>query len=538
MAEPTHDVAIVGYGPTGMTLAALLGRAGHSVVVLERYAGLYNLPRAACFDDEIMRTFQKLGVSEEVLPGAIVQRDYEWVNGEGKTLVEISYDDPAPGGWAQLYMMYQPHIEDVLDGLCRSLPEVTVHQGVTVEALRDDGESVELRGRRADGEEVAVRARFAIGADGGTGFVRPALGVGFDSYGFEENWLVCDFLCPPGLDGVPTFRQVCDPAQPIAIVRIGPDHQRFSFMLEPDEDRVTATDPERVWARVADYLTPDDAELIRVANYVFRSRVAERWREGRVLLAGDAAHEMPPFLAQGMCSGMRDAHNIAWKLDLVLRGLAPLDLLDTYQPEREPHVRFITEKAIELGRVQTLRDPERARERDERMLQARAENRAPEKLRYPPLAGAGLAARTGAPHAGEFFVQGKVAGAAGEGLFDSVVGQGPCIVARDGALAGLDARRRAEWASIGGRIARVGDGGAPADGGDAVADGDRERTADAGGDAVLLDSDGTYAAWFDAHGCEAAVVRPDWYLFGTADRGERLPELVDATLAALGGSGR
>jgi 2-polyprenyl-6-methoxyphenol hydroxylase-like FAD-dependent oxidoreductase len=430
-------------------------------------------------------------------------------------------------------MMYQPHIEDVLDGLCRSLPEVEVHQGVTVEALEVSEESVELRAG-----ETTVRARFVIGADGGTGFVRPALGIGFDSYGFEENWLVCDFRCPPDLDGVPTFRQVCDPAQPIAIVRIGPDHQRLSFMLEPDEDRATATSPERVWERVADYLTPDDAELIRVANYVFRSRVAERWRDGRVLLAGDAAHLMPPFLGQGMCSGIRDAHNLAWKLDLVLRGLAPLDLLDTYQAEREPHVRFITEKAIELGRVQTLRDPERARERDERMLQARAENRAPEKLRYPPLAGAGLAARTGAPHAGEFFVQGRVAAAgakrdAGGGvdrthgaradgavLFDDVVGQGPCIVARDGALAGLDSRRRAEWAAIGGRIASLDGGGSTP------------------GDAVLTDADGTYAAWFDAHECEAAVVRPDWYLFGTADRGERLPELVDAVLAALGGSGR
>jgi 2-polyprenyl-6-methoxyphenol hydroxylase-like FAD-dependent oxidoreductase len=522
VAEPTHDVAIVGYGPTGMTLAALLGRAGHSVVVLERYPGLYNLPRAACFDDEIMRTFQKLGVSEQVLPGAIVQRDYEWVNGEGETLVEISYDDPATGGWAQLYMMYQPYIEDVLDRLCRSLPRVEIHQGVTVDALRPNGESVEVRGRRDDGGEMAVRPRFVIGADGGTGFVRPALGIGFDSYGFEENWLVCDFKCPPGLDGVPTFRQVCDPAQPIAIVRIGPDHQRFSFMLEPDEDRATATSAERVWERVAGYLSPDDAELIRVANYVFRSRVAERWREGRVLLAGDAAHEMPPFLAQGMCSGMRDAHNIAWKLDLVLRGLAPIDLLDTYQAEREPHVRFITEKAIELGRVQTLRDPEKARERDERLLRARAENRAPEKLRYPPLAGAGLAARIGAPHAGEFFVQGRVAGARGEGLFDDIVGQGPCIVARNGALATLGRGRREEWEAIGGRLARLGesDGGVPPD-----------------GTAVVADRDGTYAAWFEDHDCEAAVVRPDWYLFGTADRGERLPELVDATLAALGGSG-
>ena len=333
-------------------------------------------------------------------------------------------------------MMYQPHVEDVLDRLCRSLPSVEVRQGVTVEGMTTEPRAVELRGRDRDGEEVAVRARYVVGADGGTGFVREALGIGFDSYDFEENWLVCDFERRRELTEVPTFRQVCDPAQPIAIVRIGPDHQRFSFMLEPDEDPARAVDPERVWARVADYLSPDDADLIRVANYVFRSRLAERWREGRVLLAGDAAHEMPPFLAQGMCSGMRDAHNIAWKLDLVLRDLAPADLLDTYQPEREPHVRFITEKAIELGRVQTLRDPVKARERDERLLGARRANKAPEKLRYPALAG-GLA--DGAPHAGEFFVQGRVAADGREGRFDDLVGEGPCIVARGDALDRLDA---------------------------------------------------------------------------------------------------
>ncbi len=508
MSTVTHDLAIVGYGPTGMTLAALLGQAGHSVVVLERYPGLYNLPRAACFDDEIMRTFQKLGVEDEVLPGAVVQHDYDWVNGEGETLVEIEYDDPAPGGWAQLYMMFQPHIEDVLDRLCKSLPTVAVHQGVSVEAMDAGEEGVELRARGRDGEELAVRARYAVGADGGTGFVRPALGIGYSSYGFEENWLVCDFERKHELPRVPTFRQVCDPAQPIAIVRIGPDHQRFSFMLEPDEDAAVATDPERVWRRVADYITPEDADLIRVANYVFRSRITDRWRQGRVLLAGDAAHEMPPFLAQGMCSGMRDAHNIAWKLDLVLRGLADDGLLDSYQPEREPHVRFITEKAIELGRVQTLRDPEKARQRDERMLAARRENRAPEKLRFPALSGGALAG-TGAPHAGEFFVQGRVAADGREGLFDDLVGPGPCIVARGEALAALDPERRAAWARIGGHLAQI--------------DSD-------------ADLDGTYGAWFDSHECEAALVRPDWYLFGTAGDGVGLAALVDATLAALSGA--
>jgi hypothetical protein len=218
---------------------------------------------------------------------------------------------------------------------------------------------------------------------------------------------------------------------------------------------------------------------------------------------------------------MRDAHNIAWKLDLILRGLVPVDLLDTYQAEREPHVRFITEKAIELGRVQTLRDPVKARERDERLLGARRANRAPEKLRYPALAGGALAGGIDAPHAGEFFVQGRVGAPGREGRFDDLVGEGPCIVARGDALTGLDGARRAAWERIGGRLALVGDGSGEADG--------------AGGATVVADRDGTYAAWFDGHGCEAAVVRPDWYLFGTAAGGDRLAGLVDATLVALEG---
>ena len=129
------DVAVVGYGPTGMTVAALLGRLGHRVIVLERYTGLYNLPRAACFDDEIMRVFQKLGIAEEIGRGARPQYEYDWVNAAGETLVKLEYDKTASGGWAALFMMFQPHIEAVLDSYDKALPTVEVRQGVTVSNL-------------------------------------------------------------------------------------------------------------------------------------------------------------------------------------------------------------------------------------------------------------------------------------------------------------------------------------------------------------------------------------------------------------------
>lgn len=499
-----YDVAVIGYGPTGMTLAALLGQRGHRVVVLERYTGLYNLPRAACFDDEIMRTFQKLGLAGEIGRGAVVQRDYEWINAAGETLVELTYADPAPCGWAQLYMMFQPYVEDVLDRHDKALPSVTVHQGAAVNSLVQDEEGVTLRGQQEGAEDFSVRARFVVGADGGNGFTRGVVAAAADDYGFQENWLVCDFRMRRAVPGLPMFRQVCDPAQPTSIVRIGPEHHRFSFMLNPGETREEATRPERVWARVGRYITPDDAELIRAVNYVFRSRIADRWRRGRVLLAGDAAHEMPPFLAQGMCSGIRDSHNLAWKLDLILSGRADAALLDTYQEEREPHVRFITERAIELGRVQTTRDPAKAQERDERLLAQRRAKREPEKLRFPPLSG-GLIA----DHGG-LFPQGAVSDGGLAGLFDDVVGDGWCLVTTDPRLVeALAPDLRASWEAIGGRAAVIGTAGG------------------------LEDRGGVYAEWFTSNGCTAAVVRPDWYVYGTAGDAAGLAGLLTRLSHAL-----
>ena len=501
-----YDVAIIGYGPTGMTLAALLGQLGRRVVVLERYTGLYNLPRAACFDDEIMRTFQKLGLVDEISRGAEVQRDYEWVNGAHQMLVEIQYDNPAPGGWAALYMMFQPHIEAVLDRFDKSLPTVEIRQGVTVSDIQPNGAAVTLHGVGANDEPVSVRAHYAVGADGGNGFTRRTFGQRIDDYGFQENWLVCDFRLT-GAVQPPRFRQICDPAQPIAIVTIGPGYHRFSFMLDPEETAEQATRQEGVWSRVSGYLTKENAELIRAANYVFRSRIGARWRHGRVFLAGDAAHEMPPFLGQGMCSGIRDAHNLAWKLDLVLAGRADNSLLDTYQSEREPHVRFITEKAIELGRVQTMRDPVKARERDERFFAQRRARQGPEKLRIPGLQG-GLVAGSG-----EFFPQGRVRLNGREALLDDIVGPGWCIVACDpGVLESLTPSRRDAWKAIGGKAALV--AASPAAGG-------------------LEDVGRTYREWFAAHSCAAAVVRPDWYLYGTARDGRELDVLLEQLAQSL-----
>ncbi len=477
------DVAVVGYGPVGMATAALLGRAGHTVVVLERYAGLYNLPRAATFDDETMRSFARLGIAEELRPTLRVQRFYDWRNGVGDLLMRQEFAEVGRNGWPEWNMMYQPALEDALDGLCRSTPGVEVRLGSPVTAIDHDAELVALR--TADGTRVT--ARFVVACDGGNSFVREALGIGQDDYGFAEPWMVCDFRLRRPLEdiGVPAALQLGDPSRPTSIISLGPDHHRFSFMLDAEEDFATERAPEKVWARVSRWFSPEDAELIRVATYTFRSLVAHRWRSGRVLLAGDAAHQMPPFLGQGMCSGVRDAHNIAFKLDLVLRGALGVEVLDTYQSEREPHVRAVVEKGVELGRTQTIRDPERAAERDRTLLARRAGADAPHGFHFPGL-GPGLLGTRG----GALSIQGRVDDGGRVDRLDQVVGGGFHLLVAEDALPALDLE------ALDAAEVRV------------VAFGEQARGR------TVIDVDGTYRRWFDELGAAAVAVRPDLYVFG------------------------
>ena len=370
-----------------------------------------------------MRTLARLGVAEELLPKLHVQRNYEWRNAAGELLIEHDFAETGRSGWAEWYMMYQPELEDALDRRAREAG-VDVRFDSPVAGLADHGDHVEFHvGGR---EPHRVRARWVIACDGGNSFVRSALGLTMEDYGFSEPWMVCDFRFRDAAAAhtVPTARQVGDPAGPTSIISLGPAHHRFSYMLDSVEDFDVERDPEKVWARTTRWLSRDDAELIRVATYTFRSLVTDRWRVGRVLLAGDAAHQMPPFLGQGMCSGIRDAQNIAFKLDAVLRGRLADDVLDTYQQEREPHVRAVIEKGIELGRQQTVRDPERAAERDRVLLGRRAANQKPDTIRFPGLVD-GLLATASGPGRGELAVQGVVDDGTVRDRLDQVVGTAP-----------------------------------------------------------------------------------------------------------------
>ncbi|MFJ2770949.1 bifunctional 3-(3-hydroxy-phenyl)propionate/3-hydroxycinnamic acid hydroxylase [Streptomyces sp. NPDC087300] len=489
-AEADVDVAVVGAGPVGMTLAALLGRAGHSVVVCERYPGLYGLPRAASLDGEVMRALQGLGLAAELAPLLRAQEAYEWRNGAGELLSRQVFRDVGASGWADHYMFHQPDLEDALYGVCAALPNVDMRFGTTVTGLTQDRDRVTLG--TADG--ATLTARHAVGCDGGNSFVRHALGIEQDDLGFSEPWLVCDLeLRRPAVElGLPPMLQIGDPEGPTTIITTAAERQRFAFMLDEGDDLERERAADRVWARVSRHLSRDDADIARAATYTFQSLVARRWRAGRVLLAGDAAHQMPPFLGQGMCAGVRDALNIAFKLSLVRRGVQDTEVLDTYQSEREPHVRGVTAMSVELGREHTLRDPVLARERDTALKARQATLTEPERIRLPD-PGPGLFASGG----GLLSVQGRVSDGRATGLLDEIVGGGFRLLVLAESLPLPDA---AALTDLGVTVVGFGD---------------------TAGGPVVADLDGTHRRWLTGLGATAAAVRPDHYVYAAGpDAGE------------------
>jgi flavoprotein hydroxylase len=501
----TADVAIVGYGPVGQLLAILLGQRGHRVLVVERWPEPYPLPREVHFDHEVGRILQSAGVAGALAGRTVPAPVYEWRNAAGDTLIRFGRDtERSLSGWPESSMFCQPELEQILDERARSLASVTVERGSEAVGLRADPDGVAIDARRADDSRHTLRARFAVGCDGANSFVRERIGSGWHDLGFHFDWLVVDLLpSDPHWEG-PLNWQLCDPARPTTLVSGGPGRRRFEFMRLPHETLDELNRPDTAWRLLEPWgLSPGNAKLERHAVYTFRARWADRWRNGRVLLAGDAAHQMPPFAGQGMCAGLRDAANLAWRLDLVLRGLASEALLDSYMTERSPHVSAMIQLSVALGRVICVAEPAEAAARDQRMIAEARGQAAPIDPALPAL-GPGCFA-SGCPASGQLFVQDQVRHHGVSGLFDDVVGRGFALVSPAGdPSAELDAGSAGWFAALGGITAHVAPG------------------------AAVEDLNGGYARWFAKHGAAVALVRPDFAVFGTANGLDGASTLVRA----------
>ncbi len=352
--SPKYDVAIVGYGPVGALLANLLGQAGLSVAVYERDTAIHPLPRAVHFDGEVMRIFQSAGLAEHIaLATRPSSQGMHFVNAEGRTLiVRRGIPGPGPHGWPNNWYFHQPMLEQILREGVGRYPQVEVHLGHEV------------------ADVAGLDARYVVGCDGARSLVRRAIGGRSCDLGLHQPWLVVDLLCDPSsrrVKELPDYTvQLCDPHRPMTVVNVGGARRRWEIMLMPGDDPARVAEPGTFWPLIERWLGPEDARIERAAVYTFHSVVQEGWRKANLLLAGDACHQTPPFLGQGMCAGMRDAANLAWKLAAVLRGNAPESLLDTYESERVPHVRTFIELAVTLGAVLQETDPAAAAARDAR----------------------------------------------------------------------------------------------------------------------------------------------------------------------------
>lgn len=495
------DVVIVGCGPIGAYAGNLLGKAGLRTLILDREIAPYALPRAVHIDHEMVRLLADIGLRDGMLGKMRAGDGHIHIGADHGVIRYLSVAGQLrPYGYANDYFLYQPEFEQALrTGLAR-FDNVELRLGAEVIALEqnDDLATITL----ADGEQV--RAHWVLGCDGARSTVRKASGITLDDLNFDEPWLVVDAEVD-GSISFPDFAHVppeanlqnlslmmCDPQRPATIVPGRGNHRRWEFMLLPGEDDSAMSRPDKVAELIKPWVADAPHQIIRAATYHFHGLVARQWRKGRVFLVGDSAHQTPPFFGQGMCHGLRDAANLAWKLALVVAGKADAALLDTYQPEREGQVRHVINAAVDAGRYICELDPEKAAERDVNMRSQKGIRSASELI-------APIASTIVFPGAGERFINPEIEGA---GLFDDLSGGGWVLI--ETTSHALDGAASQVVEMLGAKRLQL--------------------------DAALADSHGFLTDWFAKRQASAVLLRPDFYVALVAQS----PSQLAAQLAELG----
>nr|WP_026178921.1 bifunctional 3-(3-hydroxy-phenyl)propionate/3-hydroxycinnamic acid hydroxylase [Streptomyces hokutonensis] len=504
--DMTYDVAVIGYGPTGVTAANLLGALGLRVVVLERDAEIYTRARAISTDEEVLRIWQRTGLAERLKQDMLAERPLDFVDARGRPFLS-AHPTPRGHGHPPQMFIYQPALERVLRDGADRYPDVEIllrHECLRIQQSQD---SVELTVLSAADDSVRrLRASYVIAADGGSSLTRAQLNIGYEGRTYEDRWVVIDTEILKPWPDHDRLRFRCDPARPAVDCPTPLGHHRWEFPILPGDDEQYLTTDEAIYSMVAAYgIGRDQIKILRATVYSHHVRFAARFRTGRVFLAGDAAHAMPPWIGQGMAAGVRDAANLCWKLAAVLRGELPEAVLDSYEAERKPHVKEITERAVFVGRIITERRLPVTRVRNTAL---RGLNRVPgfgnwlQDSHWIPVAhySAGFQARPRTKASGHQIPQPWVTGPGGERVrLDDVLG-GRWLLLHGGHPVPHPA-----WDRLGVPSLTVTPAGSePAEG-------------------TVVDSEGVLLPWMAGHRAATLALRPDAYVYAAAPTGAQLP---------------
>jgi 3-(3-hydroxy-phenyl)propionate hydroxylase len=528
--EVTTDVAVIGAGPCGITMANLLAVYGVRAVVIDAQPGIYEYPRAVGIDDESLRTYQTVGVVSRLLEDIVQNTPIRYYTSWGRLMAHVE-PSVRPFGWPRRNNFLQPLFEAALREKVAESDSVELWLGAQLTGYQQDADGVTADITGSAGEAVRLRARYLVGTDGGRSTVRKIAGIAMTGRTAPSKWLVVD-TADDELDA-PYSAVYCDPVRPVLMIPLPYGHRRWEFKLNDGDDEAALTDPRRVLAELIAprYGKTPPPRVLRSAVYLHHSRTAERFRSGRVFLAGDAAHLQPPFFGQGMNSGIRDATNLAWKLALVLRGSAGDGLLDTYDSERREHAATMVNFATRIGQMYIPHSRATERVRDAAFRGAQKIPGARDyilQMKYKPMPRYTRGAVV--PYAGtakdvplgRMFPQPAVENAdGGRVMLDDALGSSFALLGLHvDPSSGLSADAAAWWHSLGARSVQVlAPRGAPGpDPGDR-----RKRPGQPADDwsVVVEDVDGAFRDWLLRRPADNVIVlRPDRYVAAVCPLGD------------------